>query len=213
MSFLITPLETTTDSSKDVEMWVPNGNVGLHFNKSSNRNGQMNFIRKVKTYKSKISNYLTNEVIMSKITERKCTIKKEHLHHWLVNGVDKDFVAINESLWDAHPIKMATTTLNETNYVTIADSDNGPEIVEHKNTVAVQFHVDSKYEATIKIMNNYIDNKFEFIRENGKVDMNLEEAENYIRSMFYSKGPNAVKTNKTEEFTSKARGKAMFINK
>jgi hypothetical protein len=167
---------------KDLGMWVPIGNVGLHYAKGAEDIGsEGQFMRKIKTYRPKPSKYSTQEVIKSKITERKCNIKKEFLHHWAVNGMDKEFVAINESLWDPHPIGMATTSAYEVNYSIIADSEHGPEVVEHRNTIAVQFHIDKKYLATVQLLNNFIDKKFEQIVENSRVDMTLEEAENFMR--------------------------------
>lgn len=128
---------------KDVGLWVPMGNTGLHYSKAAEQSGTEGaFMRKVKTYKPKPSKYSTQEVLKSKITERKCTIRKEFLHHWAVKHMDKEFVAINESLWDAHPIGMSTTSAYEVNYSTIAESENGPEVLEHRNTLAMQFHIE-----------------------------------------------------------------------
>lgn len=75
---------------KDLDLWVPIGNVGLHYLKSAESSGTEGaLMRKVKTYKPKPSKYSTQEVIKSKITERKCKIMKEYLHHWSVEGLGK----------------------------------------------------------------------------------------------------------------------------
>ncbi len=138
-------------------MWVPIGNVGLHYAKAAEENGaEGTFMTKIRTYKPKPSKYSTQEVIKSKITERKCTIKKEHLHHWVTIGMKREFVAINESMWDSHPIGMMTTSAYDKNYTTIAESEKGPEVIEHLNTVAVQFHIEKKYSATVELLNNFV---------------------------------------------------------
>jgi hypothetical protein len=195
---------------KDIGMWMPVGNVGIHYAKAAEENGtEGGFIRKVKTYKPKPSKYSTQEVIQSKITERKCIIKKEHFHHWAVKSMDKQFAAINESMWDPHPIGLSSTPAYEVNYVTIADSERGAEVVEHRNTIAVQFHIDKKYLATVQLLHNFIDKKFETITENSRVDMTIEEAENYTKSLMYSQGPLAPKTTKNVAIKSRA----MFVKK
>lgn len=122
---------------KEMDLWVPIGNTGLHSLKSAEEGGTEGaLMRKVKTYVPKPSKYTTQECIMSKITERKCKIKKEHLHHWVVSDIESEFVAINESMWDPHPIGLSSAAANQVNYSTIAESERGPEVVEHMNTIA-----------------------------------------------------------------------------
>lgn len=56
----------------EVGMWIPIGNVGLHYAKAAEENGaEGTFMTKVRVYKPKPSKYSTQEVIKSKITERK----------------------------------------------------------------------------------------------------------------------------------------------
>lgn len=197
---------------KDMGLWMPIGNVGVHYAKAAEESkSEGAFIRKIKTYKPKPSKYSMQEVIKSKITERKCTINKEHLHHWAVIGMDKDFVAINESMWDPHPIGMATTSAYEVNYTTIAESEKGPEVVEHRNTIAVQFHIEKKYMATVQLMNNFINRKFELIIENSRADMTLVDAENFKRSMMYTKS--TAPAQKISPDMIKTRSKALFSTK
>ena len=61
---------------KDLDLWVPIGNIGLHYLKSAESSGTEGaLMRKVKTYIPKPSKYSTQECLKSKITERKCKIK------------------------------------------------------------------------------------------------------------------------------------------
>lgn len=121
----------------------------------------------------------------------------------------REFVAINESMWDPHPISMMTTSAYDKNYTTIAESEKGPEVIEHMNTIAVQFHIEKKYSATVQLLNNFVNQKFEVIVEHSRADMSLEEAENYRRNMMYTKVTTAPKP--SEEV--KTKGKAMFIKR
>ena len=123
--------------------------------------------------------------------------------------MNKEFVAINESMWDPHPIGMKTTSAYDKNYKTIADSEKGPEVIEHFNTVAVQFHIEKKYSATVEILNNFVNKKFELIIETSKADLTLEEAENRRRNMMYTKGV----SQKSKENETKSIGKALFIKR
>jgi hypothetical protein len=197
---------------KEMGLWNPIGNVGLHYAKAAEESkSEGAFIRKIKTYKPKPSKYSTLEIIKSKITERKCTIMKEHLFHWAFIGMDKDFVATNESLWDPHPIGMSTTSAYEVNYTIIAESENGPEVIEHRNTIATQFHIEKKYVATVQLLNNFINRKFELIIENSRADMTLEDAEVFKRSMMYTKSSQPAYKKSSDEI--KTRSKALFIKK
>lgn len=97
--------------------------------------------------------------------------------------------------------------------MTIAESERGPELIEHKNTIATQLHIETKYMPTVKILENFVNNKFELITEMSRADMTLKDAENYLRSIMYTKGPGATKSNKKDPFEVKTRGKALFVNK
>ena len=196
---------------KDMQMWMPIGNVGLHYAKAAEEDGvEGGFITKKKIYKPKPSKYSTQEVIKSKITERKCTIMKEHLHHWVTIGMQREFVAINESMWDPHPIGMKTTSAYDINYTIIAESEKGPEVIEHLNTIAVQFHIEKKYSATVELLNNFVNKKFELIIELSRADMTLEEAEIHKRGMMYTKMSSNISP---QNNGAKTRGKALFIKR
>lgn len=72
---------------KDIEVWEPIGNTGLHYSKAAEMySGVGNFVQKVKTYRAKSLNE-KEAIYISKLTEAKSVIKKEHLQHWVVENV------------------------------------------------------------------------------------------------------------------------------
>lgn len=168
---------------KDQDMWLPVGNVGLHYSKAAEKDNQQ------------ASKALSSQkVITSKITERKMVIDKYYLHHWVLKSVPTPFVASNESLWNAHDVELSSTSALEVNYERLVDSSKSHEVIAHKNTIAMQFHIDKKYHETIVILDNFIDHNILLIQEKGKIHMMIEEAENLVRSMMYTRGPNSGRT-------------------
>lgn len=177
---------------QDIGIWVNSGNVGLHWSKTTSPDAH--YVNKARGNSQTASKYSTKDVIKSKITERKCTLKKEYFHHWIVQGLDKEFVVTNESLWDAHPKALGTSSVYGGILSIIVESENGPELMEHLNTIAGGFQVTEKYESTVILLSNFINIKFEEIIEKGRVDMMLEEGENWARVMSYNKGFNQLKS-------------------
>lgn len=97
---------------------------------------------------------------------------------------------------------MASTSAYEVNYETIVESKKGAEAIEHKNTIAVQFHVDKHYESTIQLLNNFINHHILLIQEMGKTHMMIDDAENLMKTMMYTKGPNSS-TNRKSKISQK----------
>ena len=64
---------------KDLEVWAPIGNTGLHYRLAAEQQGGIGkFMQKGKTYKTKSLNP-KEEIYISKLTEGKVIIKKEYL--------------------------------------------------------------------------------------------------------------------------------------
>jgi len=155
---------------------------------------------RTRIYNSRLSSNSSQKVITSKISERECIIKKDFLHHWVLKNIPIKFVASNESLWNAHSVELASTSAYEVNYQTLAESNKGPEVIEHKNTIAMQFHIDKNYEATILLLQNFVDHRILSIQEKGKMHMMIEEGENLLKSLLYTKGPNKSSTSSLLKF-------------
>jgi hypothetical protein len=62
------------------------------------------------------------------------------------------------------------------NYDIIAESEKNPVIIEHFNTVAVQFYVTNTYPESVMILRNFIKHKMSEIQSNGRIDITLESA-------------------------------------
>jgi len=89
----------------------------------------------------------------------KCHVKKQYVSHWAVDGLPQEFVVENKNTWDPHPVNITNVELVSRNYDTIAESERGPQIVEHLNSLCVQFHVDPKYKESVKVLSNFIRRK------------------------------------------------------
>jgi len=64
---------------KDLEVWAPAGNIGLHFSKAAESYGGIGeYMTKTKTYKPKSLNPY-KEIYISKLSERRAIIKKQYL--------------------------------------------------------------------------------------------------------------------------------------
>lgn len=92
-----------------------------------------------------------------------------------------EFVALSKNAWDPHPVNITHIGSVLQNYHTLATSDRGPQVVEHRNTIAVQFHVDPKYKESVAILENFVSNKIEAIHSSEIETFLLEEAEALTR--------------------------------
>lgn len=75
-----------------------------------------------------------------------------------------EFKACCLNKWDPHQINITDIGKVGKNYVILAENDKGPQIVEHNNTLAVQFTVERKYLETVKLLNNFITRMSEDIK-------------------------------------------------
>lgn len=113
---------------KDLEVWAPIGNIGLHYAKAAEAHGSnAEALKKVKTYKTKSLNPM-EQIYISKLTEKKVIVKKEYLQHWAVESCGGTFLSCSKNQWDAHPTNLTSSNLEtvKTNYQVLAESENGP---------------------------------------------------------------------------------------
>lgn len=83
----------------------------------------------------------------------------------------------NRNTWDPHPVNITNLTLIEKFYDTLAESDRGPQVALHRNTVAVQFQIDQKYKETVQLIQNYIQIKMSEIQDtHTRLHMTVDEA-------------------------------------
>ena len=184
---------------KDQGMWLPVGNVGIHYSKSAGiERFNDKLITRSKLHQSRLFSHASQNIVTSKVSERKCVVKKDFLHHWIFDDIPDQFVASNESVWNVHEVKLASNSAYEVNYNILVESEKGPEICEHKNTIAMQFHIDKHYECTIKILKNFIEHHILMVQEKGKIHMMIGEAENLMKNLMYTKGPHTSRTSRSQ---------------
>eukprot|EP00347_Sterkiella_histriomuscorum_P012234 403369376 len=167
------------DQQKNI--WNPKGNVGLHYSRAMASLGGIaggDLIKKVSTYSEK-DNFHKPILFFSKLTDVKCMIKKQYISNPLLTGLPAEFVVDNHNSWDPHPINITNIQLVQTNYDTFAESERGPQIIQHLNTVAVQFHIDKKYKESVLVLANYVAIKLGQFQSSGKIDLTLDQA--YLR--------------------------------
>ena len=88
-----------------------------------------------------------------------CTIRKEHLQHWIFKNVDqRSFKVQIRRTWDAHPFNITNQVIStvQQNYQTLVDHQKGPCVIEHFNTVATQFQVCQTTPVSLTILLNFI---------------------------------------------------------
>ncbi len=81
-------------------------------------------------------------------------------------------------------------------YDILAESDKGPQIAEHMNHIATQFHIDKEYIHSVKIIENFVKAKIETIQGGQKIDITLGEAEQNYRNAKFKKGAYEIKHHK-----------------
>jgi hypothetical protein len=122
------------------------------------------------------------------------------MHHWVLKNLPSQFVASHESLWNAHSVDLASTSAYEVNYRVLVESSKGPEVIEHKNTIAMQLHIDKAYESTITLLQNFVNHNILLIQEHGRTHLMIEEGEDLMKTMMYTKGPNSNKMKSLVKF-------------
>ncbi|CDW75232.1 UNKNOWN [Stylonychia lemnae] len=179
--------------------WKPVGNVGLHYSRAMASHGGLtggDLIKKVSTYTEK-NNFNKPQLFFSKLTDVKCSIKKQYISHPLLQQLPQEFVVDNHNSWDPHPVNITNIQQIQTNYDTLAESERGPQIVQHMNTVAVQFHIDRKYKESLTVLQNFIIIKLGLFQSQGKIDFTLDQA--YLRQFVRSQWNNKNKLKDREE--------------
>ena len=137
----------------DSQVWMPSGNVGLHSSTAidfENVANQDN-LKKTKTYKVNLVKNAST-LHLSKLYDVKCQIKKQHIKHWALINLPSSFVVTNTNRYDPHPINITQIQHVCKNYETIAESERGPQIAEHVNSLALQFNIDRKIAETLIIV-------------------------------------------------------------
>lgn len=132
--------------------WTPIMNIGVHkliYAEKFRDRGK--YVLK-EYHESKNTN-----LISTNKKEIKTKVLKQYCLHWLVKKVPVEFVAYTSLTWYPHNF---CVTNKDKQYKTICDSNFGPMVIEHGNSIGTMFHILSNYGETVKILENFIANKF-----------------------------------------------------
>lgn len=150
--------------NNEKSIWTPKANTGLHYPRNSSSETIGQFMKNVKIYRGKEKIRDIYDVYKSTENDSICFIKKSYVQHWAVSNLPQRFLVTGKNAWDPHPINVTQAGLIGENYHTLADNDKGPCIIEHKNTLAILFHVENRRQETVKILDNFVIRKINSIQ-------------------------------------------------
>lgn len=134
------------------------GNFGLHNYYFTKENKYCSRVKKVKAYKPSKHHIESQDlpVVTSKLTDVKCEIITKHVSHYLLKDLPFEFLANSSNTWDPHRVKPTSITGFNGAYLELAESDRGPQIAVHENTVVTQFYVLKQQPETSTLVNNFV---------------------------------------------------------
>ena len=168
---------------KEKKEWQPKGNVGLHYSRALEALGGTlggEAVKKQSTYQSKSSTYQP-VLFIQKVTDIKVTVRKSFISHWLFKSVPGEFVVDAQNTWDPHPVNITKLNVVNMPYETMAESDRGPMLALHMNSLCTQFSLDRKYKESVQIFKNFVEQKMHEVSYANRLDLNLASAANVRR--------------------------------
>ena len=150
--------------------WEPIMNIGLHHRITAEKYYQRGkyVLTDAVRYQNKIINdlvkksnsiYFMKDIIQSEI---KVIINKQYISHYLLKNCSSDFNAFCSLEWFPHFINVTSKKLQ---YKIICQSNRGPSVIEHENTVGVIFHPNPRYWDSAFVLKNFINNKFNEVKD------------------------------------------------
>ncbi|KAL4474419.1 hypothetical protein ABPG72_007818 [Tetrahymena utriculariae] len=181
-------LENTTGDlyqfSNDKQEWSTKINTGFHNTLAAQTYSTIGkFLVKAPIYRPKNnieSSNISNQYA-SKNTESICYVKKYYILHWAFQDLPgTHFLVQKKSKWDIHPFSF---TNSETTFVTLAESDSGPLIIQFGDYImACQFEVIPKYFESLIPLKNFIYNKLLMISENKQSKISILNVNSAVSS-------------------------------
>ena len=114
--------------SNEVNQWVPVGNCGLHYRRSTSESGIYGkMLTTVKVYRPKVNKEIY-DIFKSKVNETICYIRKINLQHWMFEDIKRQFLVTYKNAWDPHPVNISKIHLVGQNYHILADGESGPMV-------------------------------------------------------------------------------------
>ncbi|MCQ2816494.1 MAG: hypothetical protein MJ252_04420, partial [archaeon] len=174
------------------DKWEPVGNIGIHklqyAEKYSNRG---KFVLKPfhRSHKEELISITRNDV--------KVKIGKQVVLHWFLKNLSDEFVAYTSLNWFLHNICVNSKKLQ---YKVLADSNLGPMILEHQNSIGTIFHLDKDNKETLIMFENFVERSFKEIQKNvwfnrnkRKEDLSSAIFKDYGKNLNYDETQEEVK--------------------
>ena len=150
--------------------WEPMMNIGLHHQITAEKyfdrgkfvlNDAVKYQNKIMNEFKKKSNslYFNKDIIQSEI---KIIPNKQNMSHYLLKKCSSEFNAFCTLEWFPHFINV---TSKKFQFKIICQSNRGPSVIEHENSVGVIFHPNPKYWDSSYILKNFIHNKFNEVKD------------------------------------------------
>jgi len=135
--------------------WSPLCNIGMHFSKTAQEVHTIGkYVIQTPIYRPKKSIHNNGQVaILDENIETKCFLKKIFLTHWLFGNCDMEFVVSYRGRWEVHSFSF---TNKEKTFEVLAESENGPLIIEYPRIIGVKFPINKRYKETYQMLKNFI---------------------------------------------------------
>ena len=173
-------LKDTGAGSKRGYVWSPAGSIGSHVHDTTANLVSQKYAVKPPSPRKKtfappphktVPKY-KNRAIM--IGETKVHIVKSFLRHKAFANFNdnwKDFIVYCDNTWN---LDTDTNGRNKHRYKILAESSQGPQIVEYRNVWGVQFHIRKKFPMSYEIMRNFARHMYEKQSSEGRVGISCD---------------------------------------
>jgi len=135
--------------------WVPICNVGLHnVRLAQEYNTLGKYVIQAPVYRPKkgLQDRVQGHCFFESY-EVLCYLKKASSNHWLFVNCNLEFTVPHKSKWQIHSFKFPDPAKT---YEVIAESDDGPFIIEFPNIIGIKFEINKKYPETRQMIHNFI---------------------------------------------------------
>ena len=107
----------------------------------------------------------------STIFETVLTVRNRYIQHWAFKGVSSKQFKVGR--YNAFDIDEKTSGSSQKSFQVCADSGDGlvPEVIECGNCLGVQFECSSKYADTMKIIENFVSEKYKQMNRHAYLDV------------------------------------------
>ena len=163
--------------------WVPIMNIGLHKQITAEKYMKRGKFILPDGFKGK--DYVKNKnTLVSNCHEIKVNVLRQYLSHYLLIDLPVEFVAFTSLTWFPH---FFNVNFKKYQFKVICQCDKGPVLIEHENSVGVAFHPQIHYVETVKMLENFINRKFQEIQDklfSFKKNDEIKIVENELPLMF-----------------------------